>query len=187
MLDLSKLYLEEIAAALAHMRAVAWIGWLVARGACMSAGVQGHPAGDVTRGPSSASRGSRVRGARIWSVPPRLPGSSVRVSPFRPRSDVPWTSVLTARDLRPRRRERGCGTGLLSCHAVRWALVATGVNSASPVITSQPIGPPRSVTYPASTCNISATPPPVAVELTHHGARPASNCWTWPAAPASRR
>ena len=36
---------------------------------------------DTTRGPASASRGSRLRGARLLSVSPRLPGSSVMISP----------------------------------------------------------------------------------------------------------
>ena len=40
-------------------------------GTCRSSG---NPGRDATRGPPSASRGSRLRGARIWSVAPRLPG-----------------------------------------------------------------------------------------------------------------
>jgi hypothetical protein len=55
----------------------------------------------MTRGPASASRGSRARGARLYSVPPRLPGSSVMVSPSRHGSTRPPANVPSARDLRP--------------------------------------------------------------------------------------
>jgi hypothetical protein len=55
---------------------------------------------DMTRGPRSASRGSRLRGARAWPVPPRLQGSSVTVSPSLPGRYVPWTKVRAARDVR---------------------------------------------------------------------------------------
>jgi hypothetical protein len=54
----------------------------------------------MTRGPRSASRGSRLRGARVWPVPPRLPGSSVTVSPSPPGRYVPWTKVPAAQDVR---------------------------------------------------------------------------------------
>jgi hypothetical protein len=37
---------------------------------------------DMTRGPASASRGSRLRGARALTATPRLSGSSVTISPF---------------------------------------------------------------------------------------------------------
>jgi hypothetical protein len=49
-------------------------------------GVPGKSRQDMTRGLSSASCGSRLCGARIWSVPPRLPGSSVMVIPPHHRS-----------------------------------------------------------------------------------------------------
>src|SRR5690242_8503014 len=45
---------------------------------------------------------------------------------------------------------------------------------------------PRSVMYPTSTSSISATPPPVAVELTFQMVRPASSCRTWSADSISR-
>ena len=52
--------------------------------------------------------------------------------------------------------------------------LVTAKNSASPEITSQPIDMPRSCTNPTRTCSISATPPPVAVELTFQIVRPAN-------------
>src|ERR1700723_3040605 len=58
-------------------------------------------------------------------------------------------------------------------------------NSASPVITSQPMEMSRPCTYPTRTWSISATPPPAAVELTFQMVRPASTCRTWPAARAN--
>jgi hypothetical protein len=56
---------------------------------------------DVTRGPPSASRGSRLRGARIWSVAPRLPGVLCHAQSTRSPGYVPGTKVPAAQDLRP--------------------------------------------------------------------------------------
>ncbi len=53
-----------------------------------------YPTQNAARGPTSASRGSRLRGARIWSVAPRLPGSSRRNESTLPRQRPPRSSPL---------------------------------------------------------------------------------------------
>jgi len=70
------------------------------------------PGQDMTRGPRSASRGSRLRGARVWPVPQRLLGSSVTVSPSLPGRQVPWTKVSAARDVGRDRLCQCCGSAL---------------------------------------------------------------------------
>jgi len=62
----------------------------------------------TARGPRSASRGFRLRGARDWLVAPRLPG------PSRHAQATPWCSQprgakdLRGRDLRPSRQAAVC-------------------------------------------------------------------------------
>jgi ATP-dependent DNA helicase RecG len=55
------------------------------------------PGKTSTRKPASASRGSRLRGARIWSVTPRLLGPSRHVESTLSREHPPWTNVLARR------------------------------------------------------------------------------------------
>jgi hypothetical protein len=56
---------------------------------------------DATRGPASASRGSRLRGARMWSVTPRLPRVLCHTQSIPSREYAPRTNVPAAQDLRP--------------------------------------------------------------------------------------